>query len=551
MYQALYRKWRPQSFSDVVGQEAICDTLTRQIETGHTSHAYLFSGSRGTGKTSCAKILAKAINCENPFHGNPCNKCPSCLGITSGEILDIVEIDAASNNGVDHVRDLRDEAIYTPANVKKRVYIIDEVHMFSSSAFNALLKIMEEPPAHVVFILATTELHKVPATIASRCQRFIFKRIPLSAISERLKFIARHEGSQLSDVAADYIASISDGAMRDALSLLDQCISMSGETVSEETVEDVVGLAGRKQTFDLAEAIARCNSGDALSLLNQIYAGGKNLNSVLNELSDIFRDILILKAADGKEIPQISARYSSSELMSLAGFFDTVRLCSVIETLRDTTSAIALSANKRIDAEICCVRLCENAAKEDLSSLTAKVNELSEKLKNGSFVPVATGSAPVATKESSKPVVDPFADVPFEVDVPPKKEEKQRPAETKPAPTEVKAKPQTVSSPSGAGDLWSKILTRAKPQLSPGVSPLFSAVSAELSDNILTLSSENPFVLQMLKKSENLNILREAASEVSPGIIITAGGIKAEVPETSGMDELLEGLGDFDGITIK
>ncbi len=549
MYQALYRKWRPQSFSDVVGQEAICDTLTRQIETGHTSHAYLFSGSRGTGKTSCAKILAKAINCENPFHGNPCNKCPSCLGITSGEILDIVEIDAASNNGVDHVRDLRDEAIYTPANVKKRVYIIDEVHMFSSSAFNALLKIMEEPPAHVVFILATTELHKVPATIASRCQRFIFKRIPLSAISERLKFIARHEGSQLSDVAADYIASISDGAMRDALSLLDQCISMSGETVSEETVEDVVGLAGRKQTFDLAEAIAKCNSGDALSLLNQIYAGGKNLNSVLNELSDIFRDILILKAADGKEIPQISARYSSGELMSLAGFFDTFRLCSVIETLRDTTSAIAMSANKRIDAEICCVRLCENAASENLSSLTAKVNELSEKLRNGSFAPAAVSSAPVAKKETPKPASDPFADVPFEVDAPPKEVAAERPSAPKPAPAAPKPKPQ--ASPSGADDMWAKILSRAKPKLSPGVSPLFSTVSAEFSDNILTLTSENTFVMQMLKKSENINILREAANEISPGIILTAGGISVEVPETSGMDELLEGLGDFDEITIK
>lgn len=540
MYQALYRKWRPQSFSDVVGQEAICDTLTRQIETGHTSHAYLFSGSRGTGKTSCAKILAKAINCENPFHGNPCNKCPSCLGITSGEILDIVEIDAASNNGVDHVRDLREEAIYTPANVKKRVYIIDEVHMFSPSAFNALLKIMEEPPAHVVFILATTELHKVPATIASRCQRFIFKRIPLSAISERLKFIARSEGATLSDVAADYIASISDGAMRDALSLLDQCISMGGETVSEGTVEDVVGLAGRKQTFDLANAIAKCNTGEALSLLNQIYTGGKNLNSVLNELSDIFRDILILKAAGGKQIPQISARYSSNELSLLSDDFDTFRLCSVIETLRETTTTIAASANKRIDAEICCVRLCENAAKEDLSSLTSKVNELSERLKSGSFASAPVVSSKITESKEEKPKVAP---APVSAPAPAPKAD--------PVSKVTSAPKANVAPVSNAGDLWQKILSLAKPKLSPGVTPLFSAVSAELSDNVLTLSSENPFVLQMLKKSENINILREAAAEISPGIIITAGGIKVEAPETSGMDELLEGLGDFEGITIK
>ncbi|MBQ5778206.1 MAG: DNA polymerase III subunit gamma/tau, partial [Oscillospiraceae bacterium] len=222
MHQALYRKWRPQSFADVVGQSAVTDTLVKQIEMGKTSHAYLFSGSRGTGKTTCAKIFSKAINCENPFHGNPCNECPSCRGISSGEILDIVEIDAASNNGVDYVREMREEAIYTPANVKKRVYIIDEVHMFSTSAFNALLKIMEEPPPHVVFILATTELHKVPATVASRCQRFVFKRISYPAIAERLRFIAKNEGAELSAEAADYIAYLSDGAMRDALSLLDQ-----------------------------------------------------------------------------------------------------------------------------------------------------------------------------------------------------------------------------------------------------------------------------------------------------------------------------------------
>ena len=317
MYQALYRKWRPQSFSDVVGQEAICDTLTRQIETGHTSHAYLFSGSRGTGKTTCAKILSKAINCENPFHGNPCNKCPSCLGISNGDILDIVEIDAASNNGVDYVRDLREEAIYSPANVKKRVYIIDEVHMFSNPAFNALLKIMEEPPEHVVFILATTELHKVPATVASRCQRFVFKRIPLSAIAERLIFIAKNEGATLDADAAEYIAGLSDGAMRDALSLLDQCISMGNHSVTCQTVEDVVGLAGRKQTFDLAEAIAKRETGRALSLLNEIYTGGKSINSVLSELAEIFRDVLISKTCELDALPQLSARYTKAELSKL------------------------------------------------------------------------------------------------------------------------------------------------------------------------------------------------------------------------------------------
>jgi len=545
MYQALYRKWRPQTFSDVVGQEAICDTLSRQVETGHTSHAYLFSGSRGTGKTTCAKILSKAINCENPFHGNPCNKCPSCLGISSGEILDIVEIDAASNNGVDYVRDLRDEAIYSPANVKKRVYIIDEVHMFSQSAFNALLKIMEEPPEHVVFILATTELHKVPATVASRCQRFVFKRIPLSAISERLKFIAKNEGAELEDAASEYIAGLSDGAMRDALSLLDQCISMGNSKVTKETVEEVCGLAGRRQTFDLAEAIAKRDTGSALSLLNEIYTGGKSINSVMTELAEIFRDVLVSKTCGGELLPQLSARYTKAELAALGNGFDTLRLCETVDCLQAATGALSVSSNKRIDAEICCVRLCEATGGEDLSSLVSRVRELETALAGGQFV------AKPQVKEEDVP--------PFDVDPEPIKSEPPAPkAEPKvekeppapPKPVEKKPAPKPAAS-GNSSELWGKILTEARKELSPGVAPLFAGITASLSDNILTLSSEKEFAMQMVKKTENMEILRRATERVAPGIIITASGVTVEVPETSGIDELLSDIGDFDGITIK
>ena len=220
MYQALYRKWRPKTFSDVVGQEHVTETLQRQVAEGRLSHAYLFTGTRGTGKTTCAKILAKAVNCEHPENGNPCNKCQSCLGIESGGFLDVMELDAASNNGVDHVRALRDEAIYSPAQVKKRVYIIDEVHMLSIAAFNALLKILEEPPEHLMFILATTELHKVPATILSRCQRFAFRRILPREIVGRLNYIAEQEGIDLRPDGAELLAHIADGALRDALACL-------------------------------------------------------------------------------------------------------------------------------------------------------------------------------------------------------------------------------------------------------------------------------------------------------------------------------------------
>ena len=531
MHQALYRKWRPQSFADVVGQSAVTDTLVKQIEMGKTSHAYLFSGSRGTGKTTCAKILSKAINCENPFHGNPCNECPSCLGISSGEILDIVEIDAASNNGVDYVRELREEAIYSPANVKKRVYIIDEVHMFSTSAFNALLKIMEEPPAHVVFILATTELHKVPATVASRCQRFIFKRISYSAISERLQFIAKNEGAELSVEAADYIASLSDGAMRDALSLLDQCISVSDANVTAETVENVVGLAGKKQTFELALAIADRDIGTALSKLNDIYTSGKNITGVLTELCEMFRDVLITRTANGQSLPKISARYTDAELSALLDKFDNIRLCNAIETIQNTTGAIAVSSNKRIDAELCCVRLCESSDKTDTASLASRIGELENKLASGNFAPAAAQPA----------VAQPAA---------PKAEAPRRES-SKPAPAQ--SAPKAAGAPSGnAGEIWKKILEAARSELSPGVVPLLGGVKAKLSENTLFVTSENPFVFQMLTRSENMIILKRAAESAAPGIMLKASNqVEADRPETSGIDEFLSGLTDMEGITIK
>ena len=537
MYQALYRKWRPQSFADVIGQSAICDTLTKQVETGKTSHAYLFSGSRGTGKTTCAKILSKAINCESPFHGNPCNKCPTCLGISSGEILDIVEIDAASNNGVDNVRELRDEAVYSPANAKKRVYIIDEVHMFSANAFNALLKIMEEPPEHVVFILATTELHKVPATIASRCQRFIFKRIPISTIADRLCFIARSEGAELSPDAANYIANLADGAMRDALSLLDQCISVGDGNVTVETVENVVGLAGRRETYALADAIADRDTARALSSLNEIYTGGKNITSVLNEIAGIFRDVLISRADTGENLPRISARFTDDEFSALCDKFDNIRLCNAIETLQNVSSTIAQSPNKRIDAEICCVRLCEGVGEVDNDALISRINELEKKISSG----VVTTPKPAVTIEEKPKVKEEIKrEDPPKPNVPEKREDKEE------------AKPREKEVVGSATEVWNKILIAAKKKLSPGVVPLFGSVEASLSGSILSLSSENPFVLQMLTRNENMEILRGAASEVAPDIKITAGKqVKKEVPETSGLDELLEGLEGMEGLTVK
>ena len=296
MYQALYRKWRPKVFSDVIGQEHITETLKKQVAEGRTSHAYLFTGTRGTGKTTCARILAKAVNCLHPEDGAPCNQCEACRGIDSGSLLDVTELDAASNSRVDDIRELLSESVYTPTVLKKRVYIIDEVHMLSTQAFNALLKTIEEPPEHLMFILATTELHKVPATILSRCQRFTFKRILPRDMEKHLLGIAQAEQIDLTPDGAEILARMANGALRDALSLLDQCRVAQGQLDSRAVLE-VLGLAGNLQTAQLMRHILDRNVQAALLLLNELYAGGKDVGAVLGELSTLTRDLLLRKTA--------------------------------------------------------------------------------------------------------------------------------------------------------------------------------------------------------------------------------------------------------------
>ena len=316
-YQALYRKYRPQTFDDVSGQMAVTQTLKTQIMTGKMSHAYLFTGSRGTGKTSCAKILAKAVNCLNPDHGNPCNVCEACKAIDSGSCMDVLEIDAASNNGVDNVRDLRDDAIYTPSQVKMRVYIIDEVHMLSISAFNALLKIIEEPPEHLLFILATTELHKVPATILSRCQRFSFRRISQEDIAARLQYVAYQENIDLDDGAARVIARLADGGMRDGLSLLDQCASATTGELTAERLYSCLGIAGERKCGEMMGYIAAHDTKNALELFNRLYTEGKDLSAMLDEMACLTRDLLVLKTAGNAGITMLSGVASDKEALEL------------------------------------------------------------------------------------------------------------------------------------------------------------------------------------------------------------------------------------------
>ena len=346
MYQALYRKWRPRTFSEVVGQEHITATLQRQVAEGRTAHAYLFTGTRGTGKTTCARILAKAINCENPVDGAPCNCCDACRGIDEGTLLDVTEMDAASNNGVDHVRALREEAIYTPSVLRRRVYIIDEVHMLSTPAFNALLKIMEEPPEHLVFILATTELHKVPATILSRCQRFSFKRILPRDIQQQLVMIAREEGIDLTADGAEILSRMANGALRDALSLLDQCRVVDG-MLDSAAVLDVLGLAGGIQTVQLMRCILQKNTADTLALFDKLYHGGKDTAALLGELLDLARDLTILKAAPEGAAALITGVYDRKTLTELSRSESMQRFLYLTETLQRACAALPDSFHPR------------------------------------------------------------------------------------------------------------------------------------------------------------------------------------------------------------
>ncbi len=373
-YTALYRKYRPQEFSDVVGQEHITNTLEGQLSTGKIFHAYLFTGTRGTGKTTCAKILARAVNCENLNNGNPCGVCENCRNILSGENMDIVEIDAASNNSVDNIRELREQLQFTPANAKYRVYIIDEVHMLSISAFNALLKTLEEPPKHVVFVLATTEVHKLPATILSRCQRFDFKRIESEKIASRIKYVAENEDFSVTDNAAYLIAAIADGGMRDALSLLDLCVA-ADKNVTEQTVVSVCGMAGEEYLLRFAEYIKNKDSAGALSLLDELYNNSADMLRLLNDLLSHFRNLLVIKTVKQSSKPIICSPEHLKKLEEQAQKFEITEIMRVMRFLQDSAAKMQ-SGNRRIEMELALIRLCTPSLCSDLESLALRVEAL-------------------------------------------------------------------------------------------------------------------------------------------------------------------------------
>ena len=526
MYQALYRKYRPQTFDDVVGQLAVTQTLKSQLASGKLSHAYLFTGSRGTGKTSSAKILAKAVNCENPQDGNPCNCCKSCLAIDSGSCMDVLEIDAASNNGVDNVRDLRDDAIYTPSQVMMRVYIIDEVHMLSISAFNALLKIIEEPPEHLLFILATTELHKVPATILSRCQRFSFRRISQEDIAARLQYVAYQENIDMDDSASRVLARLADGGMRDGLSLLDQCASATDGELTAQRVYNCLGIAGIQECGTLMHHIADHNSSDALAVLNRLYAEGKDMGALLDELACLTRDLMILKTAPHEGISMLSGVTTDEDVKSLVQNFSSGELVRMMNLLQQTISGFTRSVSRRLDAELCIMNLCQPELDTDSDAIIARLTKVEDQLKSGM---IFSGEATV------KPKVEERAPTQESID--------ESVANTDPADDQgEEISTQTDTAPVG---FWTDVAAAVRSELMPPVSGFFTTtqnapVRGELRGDLLVLICANKFTLEIINKPETLELVtRKASAKLGRPIRVTVTDQTASHAESKQMDQLL------------
>ena len=521
MYQALYRKYRPRCFSDVAGQEHITETLRRQIESGRLSHAYLFVGTRGTGKTTCAKILSRAVNCINSDKGEPCNKCTSCTGIEDGSILDVLELDAASNNSVDNVRALRDEAVYSPATVKKRVYIVDEVHMLSLSAFNALLKILEEPPEHILFILATTELHKVPATIQGRCQKFSFKRLPLSVLIDRLNLIASREGLSLTAEASEKLASLADGSMRDGISLLDQCAY--DDTVDLARIQDTLGLAGQQELKRLVESIACNDILSALNILDELYNDGRDMASLLNELTSLVRDLLVFKLSPDSELLR-NTGCSKADFSELSKKLTHERLFYLLDVLKTALFGLQRSGSSKLTVEMCLFKMCSEQPSGDKEAKPSSPAPAEHKVQD-SVVKKNT-----ELKQTKKP-------------------EEQEEQPSPPAINEPTATTQAVAA--DPDSFWTEMLNLLKNE--PSVYALLgdsSKVQARKEENAVVVRVTDEFTANLVK-SEFSQLLKDAAKNVLGRDV----QINTEVAEAITVDESkrskLESLSAFDIVNFE
>ena len=557
MYQVLYRKYRPSTFEDVVGQPQVTVTLKNELKSGRINHAYLFTGSRGTGKTTCAKILAKAVNCLELHDSNPCGVCENCRGIDSGEILDVVEMDAASNRRIDDIRDIIDEVAFTPTKAKYRVYIVDEVHMLTTEAFNALLKTLEEPPKHVIFILATTEIHKLPTTITSRCQRFDFHRIAPKDIAYRLQVIAKNESISLTDEAAMLIAVLADGALRDAISLLDRCIGIAENDVTADVVREAAGLAGKNYLFELCTCTINKNPAKALSIIDRLYSQSKDIPRLCDELISHFRSLMLIKTVkDAREMlafadKEFEVAQSQCDYLSLADIVYSM------DVLSRSFERMGKGVSNRTELEMAIVKLCSPQLDATTEALTTRITALEKAVKIlqstgvSSVAPVVavepTAPAPAIEKKPEPVAAKPVAQEQIMVS----KEPKQEPVvETKPEPIEeLPPTPDTESAPQvepkavenipaqsniqpspavkkASVDLdsvynnaqpmheWTEVINNLR-TYSRAISAAFEGSSAYISGDYLLIDTDQEIAFQLLKKSSQRDNIRKAVSEVT------------------------------------
>ena len=542
MYEALYRKYRPKTFDDVVGQPFITETLKTQVRTGRLSHAYLFIGTRGTGKTTCARILAKAVNCEHPVDGNPCNECDACRGIEDGSVLDVVELDAASNNGVDDVRMLRDEAIFSPTTVRKRVYIIDEVHMLSKPAFNALLKILEEPPQHLMFILATTELNKVLPTILSRCQRHSFRRLDGDTIAKRLAYVAEQEGINLTADAAQLLGRLADGGMRDGLSLLDQC--SAAETVDTAAVLNAMGLAGTLRTQSIADAVLAGNTEEALTQFESLWQDGKDPAALLGELSGLFRDALLLRLAPKGGRTLISGAYGENVLRDIRA--GDGNLLWLLNTLQKHQALLRETGNPRLQTELCLAELSGGGeiAPPRAAAPASGAAPASPK-PQGTYAPPPAPPADEATPaEKNAPVYAPPA--PASVPVPAE--------DAQPAPPSVEPAPvgAAADEASAGGVSWEYALSQLENELPIGVRIVLTDAaqsSGEIRGSELILHLLPGFAKNAVNVPDVLNKIRQKVSALCGAPM----QIRLEELQSGGAqgEDKLDFLGKFGNVTIQ
>ena len=573
MYQVLYRKWRPKTFSDVSGQEHITTTLLNELSTNRLNHAYLFTGSRGTGKTTCAKILAKAVNCLHPVNGNPCGECEICKGIDSGGMLDVTEMDAASNRKIDDIRQIIDEVQFKPSKCKYRVYIIDEVHMLTTEAFNALLKTLEEPPEHAIFILATTEVHKLPQTILSRCQRFDFHRIPPRAIADRLLYVASQEGVKLSDGAALLAASVADGALRDALSLLDRCIAISSD-INEDVVRSAAGLARKTYLFELANCVINKNTAKALEIVNRLYGESKDMARLCDELLSHFRTLMLIKSVKNPRNIIIMADDEFEQAQVQSDYLSLADIVYYMDVLSRAYQNMGRGTGDRTELEMAVVKLSSAELDGTVEALTARVTALEKAVKKGirvNCVPeqVQAVSQPVQSEppkpevqksepekvQEVKPVVETEKDEP----VAPTTKIQGQPAQEQPVLT-ASAPKKAVQRQSVDLDAiynnaqpfpdWAEVVNNMKP-VSRTIAAAFANSSAYTSGKYMLIDTDNEMAFELLKNNERRQEIRQLIFETT-GQHYNLGPYKRpsakQEDKTDPVDRLVESLQGSDVI---